>query len=408
MVWKKLTFATEEERRIKEKALLLRRFYYLDKLYTIGKDLNISYFDQYKNWWEIDYSKGDEAALEIAKIISDEDLLRLTKETPPKYGLNLGGFQGNYYSCSEAGEVRLESSWDAVRGNIQKALDKWKDKAYGVLKGIISKGGRASYFELIDAIEQALGYEFIPSYLLPRFASPKLIFKTGSNKYPDWTMPPEIIPVVKQELLEYEAKRLKVMLPKKALRRDIGRRLVQAEHTQYDAVDKITQLRSNVNLIFNERYGIKLFKQNERAMIDITKPCANEEDFNNRILSLTTLIAEIETDEIKKHFETERVPIGSINMLEALLSKLGFSFDPSLIKNLRMIQNLRSAKFPIHSGSPKFIKALKYFDYSFPPNDWQAVWETLLQKYLESLKDLEQCLINSGKQQNNASEESNG
>lgn len=408
MVWKKLTFVTEEERKIKEKALLLRRFYYLDKLYAIGKDLNISYFDQYKNWWEIDYSKGDEAALEIAKIISDEDLLKLTKEKP-KYGLSLGGFQGNYYSCSEAGEVRVESSWDAVRGNIQKALDKWKDKAYGVLKGIISKGGRASYFELIDAIEQALGYEFIPSYLLPRFASPKLIFKTGSNKYPDWTMPPEIIPVVKQELLEYEAKGLKVAQPKEALEKDVGRKVIQAEHTQRDTVGEIVQTRSNINLISDKRYKIKLFKQNERAIMETEKPCANEEDFNNRILSLTTLIAEIETEEIKRHFEARQTsPPGSINILETLLNKLHLPFNPSSIKNLRMIQKLRSEKFPIHSGSPEFIKALEYFGFPYPVADWQAVWETLLQKYLESLKDLEQCLINSGKQQNNASEESNG
>jgi hypothetical protein len=35
----------------------------------------------------------------------------------------------------------------------------------------------------------------------------KLIFKTGSNKYPNWTMPPEIIPIVETELAAYEKSR---------------------------------------------------------------------------------------------------------------------------------------------------------------------------------------------------------
>lgn len=409
MVWKKLTFVTEEGKG-KEKALLLRRFYYLDELYAIGKDLSIPYFNQYKNWWEIDYSKGDEAALEIAKIISNEDLLKLTKEKPPKYGLNLGGFQGNYYSCGESGEVRLESSWNVVRDNVWKALGKWGDKAYGVLQAIINKGGRTAYFDLIYAIEQVLGYGFVPSYLLPSLGPLKLVFKTGSNKYPDWTMPPEIMPLVKQELLKYEAQKSKVTQVRKAPRRkDVSVQAVHSEHTVQDLADKIIQSRDSINLIFGERYGTKLFKQNERATWDIAKSCANEEDFNNRILSLTTLVAEIETEEIKKHFfETDQAaPTGSINILEALLNKLHLSFNPTLVKKLRMIQILRSKKYPVHAGSPEFIKALEFFGFPFPVNDWQALWETLLQKYLESLKQLEQCLINSEKHQNSATKESN-
>lgn len=52
--------------------------------------------------------------------------------------------------------------------------------------------------------EKVLGYEYVPSYLLPRFGPLKLVFKTGSNKYPDWTMPPEIIPAVREELVTYK------------------------------------------------------------------------------------------------------------------------------------------------------------------------------------------------------------
>lgn len=384
------------EDKIKERALLLMRFYYSDDIFDIGKNLRIAHFSQYKSWWEIDYSKRFDAALEIAKILSDQDLIKLTKEKPPRYKLGLGGFQGNFYSCSEAGEVKLESSRDSVRENIKKALEKGGDKAYGVLKGIINKEGKASYFDLIDAIEQVLGYEFVPSYLLPRLAPLKLIFKTGSNKYPDWTMPPEIIPVVKQELLKYEATRHKPTQPRKAPVRDMGRKLIQTEHDQRDTVNQIIQQRRNINLLFDERYGIKLFKQNEQAIIDITKPCAAEEDFNNRVLSLANLVTEIETEEIKKHLKVASANLtGSINILGALLKEISTFYDQTIIKNLRMIQTLRSKKFPIHVDTPEFIEALKYFGFPFPVTDWQALWDTVLQKYLESLNGLEQCLKDS-------------
>jgi len=109
----------------------------------------------------------------IAKVIAKDELLRIIQEKPPVYRLaESGGFQGNYYTATENGQVKLESSWDNVRKNTQTALEKWKDHAYGVLKAIINKGSRSAYLDLVDAIEKILGYEFVPSYLLPRLGPP--------------------------------------------------------------------------------------------------------------------------------------------------------------------------------------------------------------------------------------------
>jgi hypothetical protein len=191
----------EEEIKLSEKALLLARFYRRDDIYKIGKEMRLPYFDQFENYWDMEHYQG---ALEISKAIADETLLKLAKENPPKYGLSLGGFQGRYYTAAEKGEVQLASSWEDVRKNVQKVLDKWGEKGYGVLQAIINKGGRASYFDIIDEIEKVLGYEYVPSYLLPRFSPLKLVFKTGSNRYPDWTMPTEIVPVVREELTAYK------------------------------------------------------------------------------------------------------------------------------------------------------------------------------------------------------------
>ncbi|VUT27907.1 MAG: hypothetical protein SYNGOMJ08_00462 [Candidatus Syntrophoarchaeum sp. GoM_oil] len=65
------------------------RFYWRDEIYKIGKELNIPYFNQFGDCWDMDHYQG---ALEISKVIVDNNLLKLTKEKPPKYGLSLGGF----------------------------------------------------------------------------------------------------------------------------------------------------------------------------------------------------------------------------------------------------------------------------------------------------------------------------
>jgi len=372
----------EKEERIKERALLLMRFYWRDEIYNIGKGLNIPYFNQFKDYWDMDHYQG---ALEISKVIADNDLLRLTKENPPKYGLSLGGFQGEYYTATEKGEVKLGSSWEEVRKNVQKALDKWDEKAYGVLQAIINEEGRAAYFEIIDEIEKVLGYEYVPSYLLPRFGPLKLIFKTGSNKYPDWTMPPEIIPVVKEELIAYKKSPKKAEIEKVPLEEDASGNILLTDRGISNIAYKIVQKRREINLIFSNKFKTKLFKDNEMAILDIRKLCSNEEDFNNRIQSLTTLIDEIENEELKKSINK---PVGgSINIFQAFLEDRLPNYDKSIIVNLRNIVTLRSKKFPIHHDDPKFIEALRYFGFNFPP-DWGELWEVVLKNYLDSLEKL--------------------
>ena len=200
-----------EEERTKERALLLMRFYrHEDDIYNIGKELNIPYFNQFKDYWDRDYDQG---ALEISKVIMDIDLLKLIEEKPPKYvpDLDIGGFQGEYYTATEKGQVKFGSSWEEVRRNVQKALDKWGEKAYGLLQAMINKEGkvaykegRAAYFELTDEIEEVLGYAYVPTRLFTPFESLKLIFRTGTRKHHTWTMPPEILPVVEEELITYK------------------------------------------------------------------------------------------------------------------------------------------------------------------------------------------------------------
>ncbi len=126
-----------------------------------------------------------------------------------------------------------------------------------------------------------------------------------------------------------------------------------------------------------------MFKENEQAINDIRKSCSNEEEFNNRIMNLATLINEMEV----KKLVSKPCKEGTINFLEAFLEEKFPSFNKSIVKNLRQIITLRSKKHPIHKDDKEFIDAVQYFELEFPP-DWQELWERALSGYLESLKGL--------------------
>ncbi|VUT27908.1 MAG: hypothetical protein SYNGOMJ08_00463 [Candidatus Syntrophoarchaeum sp. GoM_oil] len=203
-----------------------------------------------------------------------------------------------------------------------------------------------------------MGYEYVPSYLLPRFGPLKLIFKTGSNKYPDWTMPPEIIPAVKEKLIAYKKSPKKVEIEEIPLEEDASGNIniLLTDRGISNITNEIIQSRRNINFIFSNKFKTKLFKDNEMAILNIRKLCSNEEDFNNRIQSLTTLIDEINTKELKKM--VNKTTDGSINILDAFLEDRLPNYDKSIIVNLRNIVTLRSKKFPIHSDDPKFPSGL--------------------------------------------------
>ncbi|MHA2245318.1 MAG: hypothetical protein ACXADY_10165 [Candidatus Hodarchaeales archaeon] len=114
-----------------------------------------------------------------------------------------------------------------------------------------------------------------------------------------------------------------------------------------------------------------------------------EDDFNNRILNLAKLIAEIETRKeraiVENKVETQKKISGSINIMEAFLDLNHPGYDNSIILNFRNINTLRSKKAPIHDDEGEWTRALRYFGFEYPL-DWEDLWIHLLKKFLESLK----------------------
>ncbi|MGD2248784.1 MAG: hypothetical protein PVF58_10305 [Candidatus Methanofastidiosia archaeon] len=275
-----------EDKKVVERALLLMRFYDKEMIYSIGKNLNLQYFEPFKDYREASYHRS---ALEISQAIKDEDILNIIEENPPEYKLSLGGFQGEYYTATKKGELSVGSSWGNVRKNIQQSLENWDKRAYGVLQAIINKGGTVFDTDINDEIQKILGPGYSWDDLLPRLAQRKLVFED----YYYWEMPPEIIPVVQEELSIYEKSK--------------------------EIIPIIVQKRREINLIFKQKFKKKLFKEDEIAIVDMERSCENEDDFNNRIQALSTLIDGIDIESLKEYIECKRK--GSINILEEFLEK---------------------------------------------------------------------------------------
>ena len=381
-----------QDDKLKERTILLMRLYWRDEIHKIGTELNIDEIKKFENYWDLDHYKG---AYQIARTLDDKKLEELVARNPPKY-VSLGGFQGKHYSVDKRGRISFSSSWPTVKENIKKSLDNWGDKAYSVLRALINKKGDSAYFELIDEIGKILGKEYIPSWILPRLEPLKLVFKTGSNKYPRWTIPTEIIPVIQEELKGYqlgfddekEFKRTK----SKRIAKEQESSLLSIERKLDNLVGNLVDRKREINLICQNRFSTRFFIDNEKAIMSIKRPCSNEEEFDYRIQGLSSIIDNVEVEKTKKALKINDKESGSINLMEFLLEENGKLSHKNIIKNLRMLKILRNKKFPTHHDDGKFIEAMNNFGQQTFPPDWEVLWENVLEGTTESLKKFRDSL----------------
>ena len=374
-----------QDDKLKERTILLMRLYWRDEIHKIGTELNIHEIKKFENYWDLDHYKG---AYQIARTLDDKKLEELVARNPPKY-ISLGGFQGKHYSVDKRGRISFSGSWPTVKENIKKSLDNWEDKAYAVLRALINKKGNSAYFELIDEIGKILGKEYVPSWILPRLEPLKLVFKTGSNKYPRWTIPTEIIPVIEEELKGYQLssddkKEFKRAKPKRIGKEEYS--LLSIERKLDNLVGNLVDRKREINLIFQKKFGTRFFIDNEKAIMSIKRPCSNEEEFDNRIQGLSSIIDNVEVTRIKTALKINDKRNSSINLMEILLKENEKSSYKNIIKNLRMLKILRNKKFPTHYDDGRFIEAMNNFGQQTFPPDWEVLWENVLEDTTESLK----------------------
>ena len=164
------------------------------------------------------------------------------------------------------------------------------------------------------------------------------------------------------------------------------------ERFSFDYIEvlmEIFRLRDNANTHFMNRFGFEIFRLEQEGVIpEIIKPCNKEDDFVTKIATLGNLIDWMDVGGLKSHIKGAIRGEKSITLLEEFLKQEFGGFEEKIIKNLRVISELRNNKFPIHKEGEEVIRIFEDFGERYPPESWDLVWKKILSLYLESLNGL--------------------
>jgi hypothetical protein len=173
-----------------EKKLLLKRIYAVTKIFLIGKEQSINFFDQFVNAWESD---PDDAALELAQALNDKQLLETFKKHQPT---NYSVFRGIHYTF-ENGNLSLEGSDEKIRAGINETEKKYGPVSTAVLKLMLKSGGNFGRKEHQESTKLKVDVNAV----LERLEQLKVIVLSyQGDVYREWRILEETMPLIREEL----------------------------------------------------------------------------------------------------------------------------------------------------------------------------------------------------------------
>ncbi|OYT48430.1 hypothetical protein B6U79_03010 [Candidatus Bathyarchaeota archaeon ex4484_231] len=180
----------EENERIIETAILLKKALPKPELFSIGKELEIPYFDKFPNGWKLE--DEEEAAFEIAARLDDEKL----KQILGKHRLrNWTVFHGRFYALKN-GKLSTGTAERTVARGIRTLKARYGSKVDSVLKALIKCGGTANIEDLKVYVKAANLRE-----LLDALENRNVIVASYKGKrYREWSILEEMLPTIEVEL----------------------------------------------------------------------------------------------------------------------------------------------------------------------------------------------------------------
>ncbi len=155
----------------------------------------------------------------------------------------------------------------------------------------------------------------------------------------------------------------------------------------------IIEIRDYINAKFKELYGSNLlFLKTERDLLNLFKNAYSIEDFNYRVSALRNLVTDLNVDTLRLLTKTTDKQIGSISLLEKLISK-NDKYESLIISTFKSINRLRQS-YPTHSDNADGVqKAFKYFNVQYPVFNFSESWLIILKAYREALHKLLSLLM---------------
>jgi hypothetical protein len=173
-----------------EKKLLIKRVYPVIDIFQIGKENAVGYFDGFVNSWEPD---PDEAAMEIAKAVSENQLQEIFKKHPPR---NYTVFRGTNYTF-EDGILTVKGSAEKIRSGIAETEKKYGQAATAILKLMAQAGGNFGGKELKEAAKLKVDIYSV----LEKLEQLKVVVASyKGEEYSEWRMLEETMPTIREEL----------------------------------------------------------------------------------------------------------------------------------------------------------------------------------------------------------------
>jgi len=176
--------------KIIERKILLKRAFSRHRLFEIGKSLGIAYFDRFASGWDID---EDQAALEIASMISDAQLKEVFDRQSPREWVV---FRGKHYTF-EDGKLLLQGSWKTIESNLRQVRKEHGKNGLAVLKRLVDAGKSCGLKEIVTDLRQGID----PISILNELERLKIVVVSyRGDQYQEWKVLEETAPLVRSEL----------------------------------------------------------------------------------------------------------------------------------------------------------------------------------------------------------------
>lgn len=160
--------------------------------------------------------------------------------------------------------------------------------------------------------------------------------------------------------------------------------------------ENISEIRDHINTYTKYFLGKRIFLiYQERALFDIYESTNSDKEFIHRLSSLTGLILAIDKKTIKNKLEKDSDDkTGVITLLEELLTIYS---DKNTAKEicivLKNINELRKG-YPIHGDNiESIIPAHDYFNLTYPIDNYDLAWESILIKYFRAMNRIKEIFI---------------